>query len=511
VCSIASSQRTKEEKLFLAFCSELERPDGEGKLVLEGFQRLITHFVFSKGRVELLVLLPKGNGKTTLFAALSVYHLLTTQNAECFIGAADKEQADEMYRFAAHFCEHHPQIRKHTTVRRSTREIRSKRDQGFIRVLASDQSKGGGKRHSFNPTLALIDELHAHDNDNLYVALRSATFKRGGMVLTISTAGHDFDTVLGRLRIAFNEIDQQGGTVVEGLKEDDHGRLHISDEGRLRVAISASGNSAMLEWALEEDEDWQNDQVVKEVNPASFVTLGSIKDAREAPGITPWHFARYRCNIWTLGEEYWLPQGAWEACGDDFDPEKLVPEGADVIAAVDMARYQDYAAITCVYPETNPQVIPADQCTGKVWLHAVWKGDPYSPVPYSDVKKEIRDLSNRYRVIVGYDPRYFDQAAEELEAEGIDMAIFNQSNERMSAASMNLYRAITEGRLSHPEDDTLTRHVRAGARKDINADVWRLIKRKGRGPAIDALIALAMAWQLCFYVPLLDDPFVEII
>jgi phage terminase large subunit-like protein len=60
-----------------------------------------------KDRVELLVLLPKGNYKTTLFAALAVFHTLTVQNANCFIGAADKLQADEMYRFASHFAETH--------------------------------------------------------------------------------------------------------------------------------------------------------------------------------------------------------------------------------------------------------------------------------------------------------------------------------------------------------------------------------------------------------------------
>jgi phage terminase large subunit-like protein len=477
----------------------------------------MVHFIFATGRVELLVLLPKGNGKTTLVAALAVYHLLVQQkNAECFIGAADKEQADEMYRFAAHYCEAHPEIRKLTTVRRSTREIRSKKDRGFIRVLASDQSKSGGKRHSFNPTLALIDELHAHDNDNLYVALRSALFKAKGRLIVISTAGHDQETVLGKLRLSFHQIDTKGGTVVEGLEVDDMGQLYDDRDGFLRIAISASGNSAMLEWALEEHMDWQNDDaLVKRVNPASFVNEDSIRDAREAPGITPWQFARYRCNIWTVGEEYWLPPGVWEGLHETFDPYEDIPQGADVVAALDMARYQDVAAITCVYLATNPQVIPSEQCEGKVWLEYVRQGSYEQPVPYGEIKKAIRDLDSRFNLICSFDPRYSDQMGEELEAEGITMVKFPQGNERMCPASMNLYRAIVDGRLrwckNHPNAGILTRHVRAGVQDEISRDLWRLVKRKGRGPAIDGLIALAMAWQTAFFVPLLDEPWVEMI
>lgn len=57
-----------------------------------------------------------------------------------------------MYRFASHFVESEPELEALLVVRKSTREIRSRRDQGFIRVLASDTSAAGGRRHSFNPT-----------------------------------------------------------------------------------------------------------------------------------------------------------------------------------------------------------------------------------------------------------------------------------------------------------------------------------------------------------------------
>ena len=77
--------------------------------------------------------------------------------------------------------------------------------------------------------------------------------------------------------------------------------------------------------------------IVKLANPASWVTLDSIEDAREAPGITPWAFSRFRANRWTTGFESWLPERAWDALVDlELEP----PDGAGVIAGLDFARFE---------------------------------------------------------------------------------------------------------------------------------------------------------------------------
>ncbi len=469
---------------FEDFCSKLTLPSG-GPFALEPFQRLVVRELFEAGRVEVLLLLPKGNGKSSLLSALGVFHLLVTPNAECFIGAADKEQADTMYRFASHFVESEPELEALLLVRKSTREIRSRRDQGFIRVLASDTSAAGGRRHSYNPTLALVDELHSHANDHLYVSLRSAAFKRGGLVVTISTAGHDQELTLGKLRAGMLELDQHGGTVERGLRVDTDGSVAPAADGRLTVARSGSGRTVMLEWACHADDDLSNPAVVKLANPASFVTVDSLADALEAPGITPWAFSRYRANVWTVGFESWIPPRAWEA----LESAEEIPEGAEIVAALDMGRYQDCAALVWLWArEGGPPVVRA-----RIWL----SGGIDAPIEYGPVKGAIRDPAALYDVrAVGFDPRYFDQAAEELEGEGLPMVKFDQSNERMCPASMELRKAILTGQLAHDGDPLLAAHVAAGVTKDVSADQWRLVKSKRRGPAIDALIALVMAHRL---------------
>ena len=63
-----------------------------------------------------------------------------------------------------------------------------------LRVLAADAPR----LHGLTPSLAIIDELHAHPDDEVYLALRTATVKRPeSRLITISTAGQGADSRWG--------------------------------------------------------------------------------------------------------------------------------------------------------------------------------------------------------------------------------------------------------------------------------------------------------------------------
>lgn len=474
---------------FIQFYELLTLPTGDPAR-LEGFQRLIIQAIFKNGRVELLVLIPKGHAKTTLMAALAVFHVLVTKNANCYVGAADKIQADELYRFAAHFVDSEPELSARLKVLRGTREIRSLVDQGFIRVLASDDSKQGGKRQGFNPTLALLDELHAHENDNLYLDMRSGLFKRNGLLVVISTAGWDLEGVLGVLRQSFLEADQNGGSIRRRLLVDELGELvEDIDRGRLTFAEKGSGRSAMLEWALTQDDDFEDLEVVKLANPASWVTIESLEDARES--LPPWTFKRYRCNLWTLGFESWLPEAAWGALADaDLQLDPDLP----VVAALDMGRYRDCAALVAVQLRDE---LPA---AVKSWI---WRpGGPDDPVPYDTVYAAIRDLHQSYRLTaVAIDGKYLDEMYETLTGEGLPMEMFPQSNERMCPAAAGLRQAILDGRLAHDGDPVLAAHVMAPVVKEVGESMFKLTKSRRSGPHIDGCEALSMAWAIAQVEP----------
>ena len=68
-------------------------------LRLEPFQRIIIEEVFSDRR-ESLILLPRGNGKSSLLAALGLFHPLSTPNAAAYVAAASREQAQVLFDMA---------------------------------------------------------------------------------------------------------------------------------------------------------------------------------------------------------------------------------------------------------------------------------------------------------------------------------------------------------------------------------------------------------------------------
>jgi phage terminase large subunit-like protein len=233
---------------FERFCRLLQIEDGS-PLVLEGWQREVLADVLGEAR-ETCVLMPKSNGKTALLGALSLFHLVTSPDARVYVAAASRDQAGLMYGYAAGFVARSPDLESRLVTRPGYREIRSRRDQGFIKVLASDADTADG----VGPTLALVDELHRHKNADLYAALRDGLGKRGGTLVTISTAGWDHESPLGMLRRAALALP-------DARRSGSHLR-----------AQSDSGAFVLHEWQVPEGADTNDLAVVKRANPSSFVT-----------------------------------------------------------------------------------------------------------------------------------------------------------------------------------------------------------------------------------------------
>lgn len=449
-------ERPELELFEESFAPVLETDTGI-EFVLQPWQRAVLADILG-GTRETLVLLAKGNGKTTMFAALALYHLITTPDAACYIAASSRDQATLMYDHARGFVRRSVPLQDRVIVRNGTREIRSRRDGGFIKVLASDVDHADG----VGPTLALVDEIHRHKSADLYGVFRDGLPKRGGQICTISTAGFDEESPLAVMRAA-------------ALRLPD-----VKRKGSHTVARSA--DYVMHEWAVPEGADTNDLRVVKRANPSDFVTVESLRQRKESPSMRETDWLRFACNQWVPAEDAWLPAGAWKACRD---ADAFIPDGAPVWAGVDIGLKKDSSAVAVCWADSERVVT-----TARVFEP---RGDG-TPLDLSLVEGQLRELASRFNLQgVVYDRWSFERSAQILSDEGLYMVEFPMTNERTVPASTRLFEAIVERRIAHDGDPILAAHVAGGATRETERG-WRLAKGKARRP-IDALIALMLAFS----------------
>lgn len=417
---------------FLAF-AELVGLD------LEPFQRKIAKA--ADDIAELLVLLPRGNGKSRLIGTLAVHHLLTVDNPAVYVAAASRDQARVVFEYARDVAMH-PAVADEIVVR----HLELRRPDGYLRVLASDAPK----LHGLTPSLAIVDELHAFRDGDVYLALRTAMLKRpGSRMVTISTAGQGAETPLGQLR-------------ARSL-----GQPAVSHRGALTDARGPA--LRMLEWSVPTEREIDDDRAAKMSNPASWITLDGLREQRGA--VPELAYRRFHLNQWVGKVGSWLPAGAWQACAGSPD----FTDGERVWIGVDVGGSRADSAVVWVNEDLQVGV-------------RIFSGED----AVLEVAAFVPELAERYSIAEAvFDPWRAGQMAREWEQRGIVAVDFPQHDGRMIPASQSLYDAITEGRLVHPDDRKLNAHVAAAVAKHSRRG-WRLDKAE-RGENIDGTVAMAMA------------------
>jgi phage terminase large subunit-like protein len=429
-------------------------------MVLEPAQLKMLADYFAGVR-ETLILIPKKNGKTTLLAALAIYHLLTTPDAACYIGASSREQARILYDEATKMIRRSPWVAEQVKIQSGYLRILNKSDSGAIKVLAADANTADG----VIPTLALVDELHRHKSSDLYAVFRDGLGPRQGQMITISTAGDDVDSALGRIRTAARELP--------GLEVD--GAYHYA----------RSDSLAYHEYALEATDDLDDLKLVKTANPASWQTIEELRLRKESSTMRSWEWARFACGVWVYGEDTAISDKEWRACAER---SYRIPEGAEgVVVGIDVGLRRDTTAIVPAYPETESLI--------GVHPPAILIPPDEGATTFKSILTAVEKFGKRWpEMTVVIDPNAGGEVlADRIENElGFDVVVHSQQPSPMALAAQRLTSAIVDGQLVHPDDPELNRHVLSATAKTVG-EGWRFDKSKKRSVPNDGVIALAMA------------------
>jgi phage terminase large subunit-like protein len=452
---------------FAAFCRKFIRvPKGTGALSpldLRDWQIGLAGSVLDADPTPRIAgwCLPRGQGKSTLVAALGLYELMCGgEGATVIVAAVDERQAGIVFGIARRMAELHDDLSSRIQVFKDRLVVPS-RGASFTCLPASPASLEG-----LDFTLAICDEIGRIDPETWQVIALASGKRERSTLIGIGTPGPREDNVLAQLRSY--EMD------------------HPEDTSQVYREFSAAGF---------EDHDVSCEHCAELANPAldDFLHRDSLR-ALLPPKTTEANYRRARlCQFVNSNENPFIPADVWEG----LNMGQPVPDGADVVMSLDGSwggRDSDTTALVVgtVSPTPHFDVV------------ACWENDgsPDYRIPVLEVEQTIRQACKRWRVkeLVA-DPFRWGRSLQVLAADGIKVVEFPQSPSRLIRATTDLYSAAVNGNMSHSGDETLTRHVMAATVIESDGGL-RIGKtsRKRSAAKVDLAVALMMCHSRCVWL-----------
>ncbi|WBP93865.1 terminase large subunit [Mycolicibacterium neoaurum] len=399
-------------------------------------------------------MLPRGQGKSSLMAAWGLYELFEGGEAATIcVVAVDERQAGIIFNIARRMVELDEHLARRVVVYKERLEIPSRGAE--FHVLPAEPKRLEGLNYS----LAVLDEAGVANRDS-YEVLTLAQGKRlRSTLVCIGTPGPKLDDqVLLDLRRSAAENPEDKSLVWR----------EFSAAGFEDHPVSCAHCWELANPAL--DDFLHRDAMTALLPPKT----------REAT------FRRARlCQLASDAEGRFLDPRVW----DDLSTGRPVPDGADVVIALDGSFSDDTTALLVGTVSPTPHFD-----TVRVWERP-HRGDTDYRVPIAEVEDVIRASCRRWRVMeIIADPFRWTRTLQALESERLPVVEFPHSPSRLTAATTDLYSAAVNGRMSHSGEAKLAAHV-GGAVIVEDARGMRLSKqsRSATAPKIDLAACLVMA------------------
>ncbi|WP_062225654.1 terminase large subunit [Aureimonas frigidaquae] len=400
---------------------------------------------------NVIILLPRGNRKTSLGAALGLLHTIGPERlngGQANIAAADRKQARIAYEEAVGIVRADKRIASKMGFQSYKNRLSHPKSGAVLEALSAD----AGTQHGRTPTFALVDELHAWKKRELWDVIRTGLVKvPGSLLVVITTAGR------GQENIAFDTIDYARKVA----------RGEIDDPATLPILFETPA-----------DANWRDEEVWHRVNPGlanGFPDIEGLRQlAREAEN-KPADREAFR----QLHLNVWLDHSA-----DPFVEMAIYDEGAEAIdeadlenepcwIAVDASLTTDLTAIVASFPDGDDShrvmawfFVPEENLRARADRDGVpyprWAEEgriiptPGNVIDYRAVEQFIRELCVRFEVReIAFDPAYARQISVPLAEDGYPVVEMRQGWRTMAPAIAELERVIIGRRFRHDGNPVL--------------------------------------------------------
>lgn len=397
-------------------------------------------------------MLPRGQGKSTLLAALGLFELMLGQEgASVVVVAYDERQAGIIFKTAVRMVELNEDLAARVQVYQDKLRVPS-RGAEFVVLPATPASLEG-----LDPSLAIVDEIGVVRRDTWEVLSLAQGKRETSTLIGIGTPGpNPHENVLADLRA--------------------YGRAHPEDTSFVWREFSAAGF---------EDHPVDCEHCWELANPAldDFLHRDAIR-ALLPPKTREATFRRARlCQFVSESSGGFLPERVWDSLASD---EEIAP-GAEVVIALDGSFNSDATAL----------VISTISLTPHMDKLAMWEppvGDSDYRVPVEDVEDTIRAACRRFKVkeIVA-DPFRWTRTLQVLEREGLPITEFPWSAARITPATTDFYNACINGAVTHSGDPDFARHIGNAVVNESERGVRLDKSKRGSTRHIDLAAAAVMA------------------
>jgi phage terminase large subunit-like protein len=393
-----------------------------------------------------VLLLPRGNRKTTAAAALALLHTVGPErvpHGEAIFAAADRKQASIAFKEALGMVQADSRIAGAVKVydaHNSAKKIYYPKHRVTLEVISGD----AGTQHGRTPNFVLADELHIWPNRYLWEALTTGLDKSDNPLLVIATtAGRGQDSVAW-------EVIEDARKIARG------------------DAVDASILPILFEAAR--DADWRDPAVWHATNPGL---------AHGYPSLDRFHRAAARAER-SMGERQSFKQlklNMWlDASSDPFVDMEVYDAGAGDVEpmdnepcwiGVDMSTTTDLTAVVAAVRDENGTIsvlphffLPADLLRDRADRDGVpypeWAdlgyltATPGNVIDYRAVIEHIRELCARFDVQeINFDKTYAQPVMGPLLEDGLPVLTMQQGWGTQSPALNELERVIVGGKFRH--------------------------------------------------------------
>lgn len=448
---------------------------------------------------EVLLYVPRKNGKTTIIAGIALYMLFCEGEGgqQIFSAAADKKQARIAHTMAKRIIRRDPEMDAMANILKESIEL----DDHHYNIL----SCGAGSLHGLNVNCALIDEVHEHPNRELADTIVSSMGARTQPLTVYTTTA-----------------DQEGETYCNEIHE------YFS---AVRDGVYCKAQALPVIYEVPQDADWKLERTWRAANPNLGVSV-SLEFLREecdkARKISSYQnvFRRLYLNQKTQALDVWIDLDEWDKCGGLDAGESPVEWRARALeqlsececyGGLDIGSVSDLTAFALVFDgtpmgyEDRIVLIPWVWCpAGALETKAQRYKDSYeswakdgfmritsgNATDYALVRDEIASIAARFNLVdVGADMQFqgHETAIFLQEHHGINVIGFSQGFMSMSSPTQDFEGRVRSGRIAHGNNPLLRWSV-GHAMIASKGDLARPVKEaRNSQKKIDPVVACLMA------------------